>query len=146
MTPNDCAGELNTLLPDGLTGTVEIDRALDGDYALRVQDGRVAIRASRLRHALCALGDVARAVRSGRPLRDKVVRSPLTCRMIEAWAPMHSHMFLPLPEYHEHSWHFRLREYGGVEVRGHPAPQALAWARARTVARWRAPRRPRLCR
>ena len=29
---------------------------------------------------------------------------------------MHSHMFLPLPEYHEHSWHFRLRKFYSEEM------------------------------
>ncbi|HPN84828.1 MAG TPA: hypothetical protein PK821_05770, partial [Victivallales bacterium] len=30
-------------------------------------------------------------------------------RIVEAWAPMHSHQFLPVPEYYEHSWLTRLR-------------------------------------
>ena len=110
MNKEDCQRELCALLPAGWTGTVELDGKLDCDYALTVRANHVVVRASRLRNALCAVGDVESSVRSGRHLIDKRVTSPLPLRLVEAWAPMHSHMFLPMPEYHEHSWHIRMRE------------------------------------
>ncbi len=110
MNQEDCRRELGALLPAGWTGTVELDAGLDCDYTLTVKGNHVVARASRLRNALCAVGDVESAIRSGRPLRNKRVTSPLPLRLVEAWAPMHSHMYLPLPEYHEHSWHIRLRD------------------------------------
>ena len=108
---DQCRKEISDLLGKiGLSANLNIEDNLDHDYIIECRDGAVDVRAKRLRCAFNALGDIEQCVNSGRKIIGKKALSPFPLRLIEAWAPMHSHLFLPIPEYHEHSWHARLRE------------------------------------
>jgi len=109
MNRLSCEGELNKCLPKGWRGTILVEEGLGCDYAIEVLENAVVVRASRVRNAWCAIGVLESAAWQGRLPTGCRVRSPLPIRMVEAWAPMHDHLFLPRPEYHEHSWHMRLR-------------------------------------
>lgn len=111
MNLEQCESEMKAILdPLGLQAELKLVGNLDHDYIIECGRDFVKVKAKRLRCALNALGDIEQCVNSGRKITDKKVLSPFPLRLIEAWAPMHSHLFLPIPEYHEHSWHTRLRE------------------------------------
>jgi hypothetical protein len=105
-----CRGELKHLLRrTGKKASCGIQPDLEHDYEISVTRERVSLIAQRPRALLNALGDVENAQLSGQGIRPKQVKSPFQMRLVEAWAPMHSHRYLPLPEFHEHNWATRLR-------------------------------------
>ena len=129
MSVGTCLSEAKRILSnDGRRVGLGIDEKLGSDYEIVCKQESITVRACRLRDMWRALGDMENTVLSGRRVKSKRVESPLKMRLVEAWAPMHSHRCLPMPEYHETTWHVRLRMTDfQKETSATPAP--LLWGR-----------------